>query len=159
MKIASLQIPYLLNIAGNLTEWLTHFYPSPKATFSLLDKLDHCFASLLLGRDIETRESLPGFDDGSGFGMSATDKVRCKSIVEQTRLLVLDVMSNEPQVEELDEDEETDYDMSMGTESESEGPALSTKGGYGVEDDDDDDLHMKVARVYENTVIQLGEAL
>jgi hypothetical protein len=68
----------------------------------------------------------------------------------------VDVMSNAPQVEEL-EDEEPDYDSPMQTDSESEG-AASRGGAYG-EDDDDDALHMDVARVYENTLIQLGEAL
>ncbi|OIW29178.1 hypothetical protein CONLIGDRAFT_409487 [Coniochaeta ligniaria NRRL 30616] len=152
----SLQIPYLLNIAGEFTEWLTHFPPSPTATFSLLRKLDHCFASLLLGRDIETREPLPGFEDGPHSGMSGTDKVRCRSLVEQTRILVVDVMSKEPpQVEEVDE--EADYDTPMETESESEG-AASRGGAYG-EDDDDDGLDMDVAKVYENTLVQLGEPL
>lgn len=150
-----MQIPYLLNIAGELTEWLTHFPPSPNATFSLLRKLDHCFASLLLGRDIETKEPLPGFEDGLHGGMSGTDKVRCKSLVEQTRILIVDVMSKEPQEE--DDDEEADYDTPMETESESEG-AGSRSSAYG-EDDDEDGLDMDVAKVYENTLVQLGEAL
>lgn len=156
--IASLQIPYLLNMAGEFTEWLTHFPPSPAATFSLLRKLDHCFASLLLGRDIVSKEPLPGFEDATSGAMSGTDKVRCKSIVEQTRLLVVDVMGNQPRVEELG-DEETDYDTSVQTESESEAAASSRSGAFGEDDDDDDPLLMDVARVYENTLVQLGEAL
>jgi len=149
LPVASLQIPYLLNIAGSLTEWVTHFPPSPKPTFSLLGKLDHCFASLLLGRDIATKEPLPGFEAGSNLGMSVTDKIRCKSIVEQTRLLIVEVMSR-PQVEELG-DEEMDDDRPVAIESDSE--------GLGDADDDDEDLYMGVATVYENTLVQLGESL
>ena len=108
--------------------------PSPKPTFSLLGKLDHCFASLLLGRDINTNEPLPGFEAGPNFGMTATDKVRCKSIVEQTRLLIVDVM-RKPHVEEV-RNGETDND-----------------------DDADDDLLMDVATVYEDTLTQLGDSL
>lgn len=152
-----MQIPYLLNIAGEFTEWLTHFPPSPPATFSLLRKLDHCFASLLLGRDIATKEPLPGFDDESHGGMSGTDKVRCRSLVEQTRILVVEVMSKEPQGDDDDDDEVADYDTPMETASESEGAASRT-GSYG-EDDDEDGLDMDVAKVYENTLVQLGEAL
>ncbi|KAB5539310.1 meiotic recombination protein DMC1 [Coniochaeta sp. 2T2.1] len=165
----SLQIPYLLNIAGEFDEWLTHFPPSPNATFSLLRKLDHCFASLLLGKDIDTRESLPGFEVASQGGMTATDKVRCRSIVEQTRVEIVNVMSNAQQGGDDEEDQEEDEDDDMDgdyvtptetdRESEAEGSvAPSSMYGEG-EDDDDDRLAMDVAKVYENTLVQLGESI
>lgn len=155
---ASLQVPHLLNIAGELTTWMTSFAPSPPATFSVLRKLDHCFASLLSGRDIESKEPLPGFENGVGAGMSRTDMVRCKSLVEQTRVLVVDIMNKEPEYEERDGMDQEDDGAETGNETETETTATGnfTDSNW---DDDDDALHMDVARVYENTIVQLGEVL
>ncbi|KAK7755010.1 hypothetical protein SLS62_003094 [Diatrype stigma] len=116
----SLQIPYLLNVASALTTYLAAFPPSPRPTFALLQKLDHCFASLLVGRDVKTRDPLPGFavlasgsssSSGSGLlrkpsaaGLSRTDMVRVKSIADETRMLVAVVMSGEADVEDIDDD-------------------------------------------------------
>jgi hypothetical protein len=154
---ASLQIPYLLNIANEFTTWLDSFPPSASATFSVLGKLDHCFASLLKGRDIETNEPLPGFDSGSRSGMSRTDMVRCKSLVEQTRVLIVDVMSKE--AEELDGDDDDDEMDESDAPGQSETEDERPRWGPGAWDEDDDRLHMDVARVYENTLVQLGETL
>jgi hypothetical protein len=140
---ASLQIPYLLNIAGSVNTYLPAFPPSPKSTFALLRKLDHAFSSLLRGEDSDTGELLPGFERGMRAGMSKTDMVRCKGLVETTRVLIVDFMNKEPEsVEDTDEhDVETD-----------------------LEEDDDMDIEerkveMDVARVYEQTIVQLGERL
>ncbi|KAF9882418.1 meiotic recombination protein dmc1 [Colletotrichum karsti] len=141
----SLQIPFLLKIASDFTQWIDAFPPSPKATFSVLTKLDHCFASLLSGRDIDTKEPLPGFENGMRAGMTTTDMVRCRSSVEQTRLVIVEVLSKEPE-EDDDEVEEMDTE----TEEEVFGSAW---------DEDDDRLYMDVARVYEHTIVQLGEKL
>jgi hypothetical protein len=73
LGIASLQIPYLLNIAGSVNTYLPAFPPSPKATFGLLRKMDHAFSSLLKGEDNDTGEILPGFEGGMRGGMSKTD--------------------------------------------------------------------------------------
>lgn len=142
--LASLQIPYLLNIAGSVVEYLQSFPPSPIATFKLLRKLDHTFASLLQGVDSESGEALPGFEGGKG--MSRTDMVRCKSLVETTRVVVVEVMNRGGEVEsELPEESgmETDVNMSAG------------ESAYGLDDEHD----MDVARVYEGTIVQLGEVL
>lgn len=95
----SIQVPYLLNIALAFTEYIEAFNPAPTATFLLLKKLDHCFASLLAGKDIRTGETLPGFEQNTRKGMTRTDMVRCKSLAEQTRLLIAVVMSNVDEVE------------------------------------------------------------
>ncbi|KAE8452743.1 hypothetical protein EG329_013015 [Mollisiaceae sp. DMI_Dod_QoI] len=140
----SLQIPYLLNIALSVTTYITAFPPSPRATFGLLRKLDHAFASLLKGEDSVTGEILPGFSGGKRAGMTKTDMVRCKSLVEQTRVLVVDVMGKEPVLErDVDEsDAETDIEMeSTGWDTEAER------------------YEMDVARAYEQTIEQLGELL
>ncbi|OTA70752.1 hypothetical protein K449DRAFT_460506 [Hypoxylon sp. EC38] len=93
----SLQIPYLLNVALAFNTYLPSFPPSPRPTFALLKKLDHCFASLLIGRDIKSGEPLPGLQN-NGRGFTKTDMVRCKSLTDETRMLVATVMSDEPDV-------------------------------------------------------------
>ncbi|KAI1474422.1 hypothetical protein F4774DRAFT_400625 [Daldinia eschscholtzii] len=93
----SLQIPYLLNVALAFNTYLPSFPPSPGPTFALLKKLDHCFASLLIGRDIKSGDPLPGFQ-GNGRGLTRTDMVRCKSLVDETRMIVAMIMSDEPGV-------------------------------------------------------------
>ncbi|KAI1372559.1 hypothetical protein F4677DRAFT_432028 [Hypoxylon crocopeplum] len=107
----SLQIPYLLNIALAFNTYLPSFPPSPLPTFALLKKLDHCFASLIVGRDIKSGNPLPGFQ-GSGRGLTSTDMVRCKSLADETRMLVAMVMSDEPDVEnfaDADDDDDTAF--------------------------------------------------
>jgi hypothetical protein len=124
------------------------------ATFSVLRKLDHCFASLLAGEDLETHETLPGFENGPRIGgMSRTDMVRCKSIVERSRIIIVDVMAKEPEEEEVRPEEHGD-----GTELDNDAETASGRGAI-WDDDDDDDFHMDVARVYEKTLVKLGETL
>ncbi|KAK7739190.1 hypothetical protein SLS53_005827 [Cytospora paraplurivora] len=164
----ALQVPYLLNIANELTEWATKFPPQPERLFPLLRKLDHCFASLLAGQDAETRETLPGFENGARGVITRTDMVRCKSIVEQTRVVVTELMTRQPQEEEEDDDdnglgEEDDTEQEI-TEAESEPEVTdSAAESSGFVDpnweDPDDDMYMDVARVYERTLVQLGEVM
>ncbi|KAI1767360.1 hypothetical protein GGR53DRAFT_482267 [Hypoxylon sp. FL1150] len=96
----SLQIPYLLNVALAFNTYLPAFPPSPVPTFALLKKLDHCFSSLIVGRDVKSGDPLPGFEKRgyATVGFTRTDMVRCKSIVDDTRMLVAMVMSDEPDV-------------------------------------------------------------
>ncbi|KAK3682844.1 hypothetical protein B0T22DRAFT_295426 [Podospora appendiculata] len=155
----SLQIPYLLNIANDFNTWFTSFPPAPVATFAALRKLDHCFSSLLSGQDIETKETLPGFENGLRHGMSRTDMVRCKSIVEMTRVLIVDVMTKEREPEDVAEEEDgpwtaDDTDIEMANDAED-----GEDDGEDDDDDDDEDMQMDVARVYENTLVQLGLTL
>ena len=112
--------------------------------FALLRKLDYAFASLLQGEDSDTGEILPGFEGGLRGGMSKTDMVRCKGLVEGTRVIVVDVMSKEPETEPEEEEEsgmETDVDEGFGIDTEVQ------------------HFEMDVARVYEQTIVQLGERL
>ncbi|OLN81151.1 hypothetical protein CCHL11_09548 [Colletotrichum chlorophyti] len=151
----SLQIPFLLNIASDFTQWIVAFPPAPKATFSVLTKLDHCFASLLTGRDIETKDDLPGFENGMRAGMTTTDMVRCRSSVEQTRLVIVEVLGQEP--DDDDDDEGGDGENNKtGTDTENDDAIDSP---WDNNDDEDNELYMDVARVYEHTIVQLGERL
>jgi hypothetical protein len=158
-SLASLQVPYLLNLANELNTWLPSFPPAPKATFPILQKLDHCFASLLAGQDYDTKDTLPGFENGLRAGMSRTDMVRCKSLVQQTRVIIMDVMTEVP------EDEEEDGTTPQQHEGDSDdGPTDwakldLTKEKKPVALEDDEPIFMDLARVYEKTLVQLGETL
>ncbi|KAI0439341.1 hypothetical protein F4803DRAFT_50009 [Xylaria telfairii] len=105
----SLQVPYLLNVALAFNTYLPSFSPAPRPTFSLLRKIDHCFASLLVGYDVKTKVPLPGFastvDNSIKSRFSRTDMVRCKSLADETRMLVAMVMSGEVDVVDHAEDE------------------------------------------------------
>ncbi|KAI0407563.1 hypothetical protein F4802DRAFT_516401 [Xylaria palmicola] len=106
----SLQVPYLLNVALAFNTYLPSFPPAPRPTFAFLRKLDHCFASLLVGFDVKTKDPLPGFTsavDSSSHKsrFSRTDMVRCKSLADETRMLVAMVMSGEVDVVDYTEDE------------------------------------------------------
>ena len=73
--------------------------------------------------------------------MSKTDMVRCKSLVENTRVEIVEVMNQETEVEnEKDSENESMTDAS-------------------VAEDGNGEHHMDVARVYENTIVLLGELL
>ncbi|KAK8913099.1 hypothetical protein H634G_08650 [Metarhizium anisopliae BRIP 53293] len=153
----SLQIPFLLKLASDFTQYVRSFPPSPRATFELLRKLDHCFASLLRGQDMDTNETLPGFENGLRSGMTTTDMVRCRSLVEQTRVLIVEVLSSGEVDDEDDEDEDEDTDMDMdGGESAAEAGGNRTPTPWDIEEER---LHMDAARIYENTIVQLGERL
>ena len=154
-SVASLQVPYLLSLALLITQYLPSFPPAPKATFKLLDKLDLAFASLLQGRHIETGEPLPGFEGGRA--VSGTEKVRIKSLVDQTRLCVVNVIGSGGGTESGNgfpddtDDFETEDEMEMIDDDD--------------DDDDDDDVEeidrreMGIARVYDRTVVELGDVL
>lgn len=108
---ASLQIPYLLNVALAFNTYLPAFPPSPVPTFALLKKLDHCFSSLIVGHDAKSGDPLPGFEKRgyATVGFTRTDMVRCKSIADETRMLVAMVMSDEPDVLNYTDADDDDY--------------------------------------------------
>lgn len=85
--------------------------------------------------------------------MTTTDMVRCRSSVEQTRLVIVEVLSKDPDEDDEIEDMDTETDTAAGTETENDEILGS---GW---DEDDDRLCMDVARVYEHTIVQLGERL
>lgn len=115
------------------------FPPSPDHIFPLLRKLDHCFASLLSGEDIVTHEPLPGFENGLRAGMSTTDMIRCRSTALDARTVIMAVLGRMERGEQADAEDES-----------------------GVDEDDDLDMeanYMDAARVYEYTLVKLGETL
>lgn len=123
-------------------QYLPGFRPSPRATFRLLNKLDLAFASLLQGRHVETGEPLPGFERGTV--VSATEKVRMKSIVDQTRVCVVDVIGNSDGVDGEDDDEMEDEMDQDDIEEDVESV---------------DDHEMGIAKVYDKTISELGDTI
>lgn len=66
---------------------------------------------------------------------------------------MVEVLSGVPEDEEDDEESEELVD------TESEDPEPSGNAVSGTWDIDDDRLHLDAARIYENTIVQLGERL
>lgn len=115
-----------------------------------------------MGRDLETKEWLPGFENSMRAGMTTTDMVRCRSLVEQTRVLMVEVMSSGDFDDEEDEQaEETEEEDGLGNQTDDTDAGFSD--GIGLRpatwDIDDDRLHLDAARIYENTIVQLGDRL
>ena len=137
----SLQIPYLLSLALLVLTFVPSFPPAPRTMFRLLRKLDIAFASLLQGRDLDTGEALPGFTGGRG--VSATEKVRIKGLVEKTRVTVVDILNKGGLI---DEDEEGEDSISQ-----------AENDPYGL--DEISHVDMDVARVYDRTIVELGDTL
>ncbi len=150
---ASLQIPYLLNIVLSFSTYLTAFPPDPVPTFALIGKLDHAFASLLLGQDIDSGHSLPGFRGKRG-GMTRTDMVRCKSLVEAMRVLIVEVMSKEA-LADIPGSTDTDGNEQTGTDTDMDTAYGDSESAW----DDELNHDMDVALVFEKTIVQLGESL
>lgn len=150
----SLQVPYLINIALLVQSVVQGMPPSPRTLFRLLGKLDFAFASLLQGRDVESGERLPGFE---GRGVSGTEKVRIRSLVERTRLDVLEAFKRGDFEDEPFEEEEevldTDTDMAL------EGELVLEGDHHEQRTEEDESFDMQIARVYDRTVVELGDSL
>lgn len=147
----SLQVPYLISIALLVGSIIQSMPLTPRSLFRLLRKLDHALASLLQGRDFDTGERLPGFVGNRG--VSGTEKVRIRSLVQRTRV---DIVEAFKKVEfEYDESEETEGDNKM---------EADTNGELVLEGDDreenlEDDVDVQIGRVYDRTMVELGDTL
>ena len=75
--------------------------------------------------------------------MSKTDMVRCKGLVETARVLIVDVMNKEPELDEGIVESGVEIDLEEDAEM----------------DADNQKFEMDVAGVYEQTIMQLGEQL
>ncbi|TKA33366.1 hypothetical protein B0A50_00919 [Salinomyces thailandicus] len=144
----SLQVPYLINLAVVAGNVVTAMPPNPRSLFRVLGKLDHAFASLIQGRDIETGEALPGFEGRRA--VSATEKVRIRSLVERTRVATMAAYKRgefESEVEEV----EDEADDEGGLVLENEDPNAVEEG--------EDSYDMQLARVYDLTMQEVGGSL
>ncbi|KAK0899553.1 hypothetical protein LTR02_009589 [Friedmanniomyces endolithicus] len=145
----SLQVPYLIHLALVLADVVSGMPLSARSLFGCLGKMDRCFASLIQGRDVESGEALPGFEGRRG--VSGTEKVRIRSLVERTRVVVLEAFKKgefdeEPREQEEGEDEDDDMEGGLVLEGEDF-------------DEEEDSWDMQLARVYDRTIQELGDAL
>lgn len=164
IQIVSLQIPQLLSLALLTLTFIPAFPPSPHPLFHLLDKLDSAFASLILGQDVQTGEPLPvPTESGRRGKVNGTEKVRIKSLVERTRVCVVEVLSGSG-VFEWDGGEEEEGgadvmdsgDKDVATETEAE----TDVEGMGMDIDEEVvRWDMEIARVYARTLNELGDEL
>lgn len=136
-----------------ISEYLPLFPFAPHATIRLLGKLDSAFFSLLQGKDTDSGEPLPGFENGRG--ISTTDKVRLKGIVDRTRVVV--VRRGRGNVDEDGEPVDTE------DEQMAESGAEDVVRFEGFENNDNDDEEEweenQIGKVYERTIGELGDEL
>ena len=149
----SIQIPFLLSVAGRFIDYLSKFDFSPRNALKLLKKLDIVFASLLSGTDYESNLPLPNVNSRT---VNVTEKVRLRSIVESSRIAVVNAYRkaaggstiNQRFVNGETEDEGT------ATETETEGGDAISR--FFAEEEDDEDWELEIGRVYERTLDLLG---
>lgn len=85
--------------------------------------------------------------------MTTTDMVRCRSSVEQTRVAIIEALSEKLDDDNMAGQEETDTEDATDNEANDDDPFGSSW------NEDDDMFYMDVGRIYEHTIIQLGERL
>jgi hypothetical protein len=155
-----LQIPYLITIAVQVHNIIQAMPPShPKSLFHILEKLDHAFTSLLQGRDSETGQSLPGLADGRT--VNGTEKVRIRSLVERTRVSVVEAFKRgdfESNGAEMTDAETDDDDLNMDGDASNEDD-LIIEGAEDFVDEEEATIDMQIARVYDRTIVELGDSL
>jgi hypothetical protein len=153
-----LQIPYLINLALLLTTIIADMPATPKYLFRVLAKLDHAFASLLQGKDIESGERLPGFENRRG--VSGTEKVRIRSLIERTRRSVLESLNSGELDDAYESDEDGEKDQSeMDVDGDSDGELILEGDGPYAPSEEEESLEMQIARVYDHTMVELGDSL
>ena len=141
----SLEIPYLLQIAGFACSYLPAFSFST-SLFPLVRKIDQAFAAILQsGESSSGGTTIPS-------KVNMTEKVRIKSLIEETRIAAVNVATS------------TGYDTSLEDVSE-----VDTEDYEAQTEDDDLDNHdanlqnmpvsMALSKIYEKTLEILGDSL
>ena len=129
----------MLSLAGTLVSYMPAF-PFSASTFRILNRLDEGFAMLL-------RTQSPG-SHGTGISVvSKTEKVRIKSLAEETRVAVVNATSDNSYAAATQE-------FSSDEDSEDDDRAL--------EDDVEpyhDEISLSLGRVYKKTLEILGDDL
>ncbi|KAF7506995.1 hypothetical protein GJ744_011019 [Endocarpon pusillum] len=141
----TLQIPYLLSLAGLIAEFLPSFPFNEGPTMHLVDKMDQAFAILLSQRKDST---VPFASDASNQLVSVTDRVRIRSVIESTRVIAVEASTK-------DRASADTQDASEGfTESEYE---ELTSADSNVQSRNS--LNMSISRMYERSLSILGDSL
>lgn len=152
----TLQLPYFISITVRAISCIPMFPPLPRTTLSFLSKLDTALAALLSGSDPDTHEPLPGFKNNRG--ISTTDKVRVKGIVERARSTTTKHLVGE----EGEDAPKINRKADNGTDKED--GFVKFEGFENSDDSDDEEEAYKkdswdVAHVFEKTVVELGDLL
>lgn len=149
--LATLQIPYLLTLAGQVCSYLEAF-PFSVSFFPLAGKIDQGFALLLQAANHDHPGGSPPYH------VSMTDKVRIKSLVEETRVAAVNAASasgyaaSTADISEIDSDEEDDDDDEANIDSDD----------IAVREDEQlsaSTIPLKLSRVYKQTLEILGDSL
>ena len=78
-----------------------------------------------------------------------TDKVRIRSLVQRTRVVIVDVMAKDEREAEPKDDESFDDSMDDNDDDEDDAPDL----------ENEDEWAMEIAKAYDRTLVELGETL
>ncbi|KAJ4357604.1 uncharacterized protein N0V89_002180 [Didymosphaeria variabile] len=152
----TLQLPYLISITVAAINCVPMFPPLPRITLNFLSKLDTAFAALISGTNPDTSEPLPGFKNNRG--ISTTDKVRVKGIVERARATVTKHLVGE-------EDEASPEINRTADNASNKDEGFVKFEGFDNSDDSDDEeeAHKRdereVGHVFEKTIGELGDLL
>ncbi|EED12626.1 conserved hypothetical protein [Talaromyces stipitatus ATCC 10500] len=144
----SIQIPYLISLAGLVNTYFPDYPFQPKPTFRILRKLDIIFASLLVGEDVESGIPLSGFEYTKSI-VSVTEKVRIKSIAEASRIAVVEKRVKDDESHGGEDESENEDDWEDGMDIDGNGDESGRTGLW----------EMEAARVYERTIQYLGDEL
>lgn len=154
-----LQIPYLISLALLLSTIIAGMPANPKQLFGVLAKMDHAFVSLLQGKDVDSGERLPGFENRRG--VSGTEKVRIRSLIERTRRSVMESLKSGELDETYESNEEDNDDENMDLDDEGglEGELILEGDGPYAPGEEEESWEMQIARVYDRTMVELGDSL
>ena len=140
----SIQIPYLLQLAGLACSYLAAF-PFSASVFLLMSKIDQGFATILQPSQNNKAETTISYK------ANMTEKVRIKSLIEETRIAAVNAVSssghaaNVHVVSETETEEETNDKLDERDGNGGTGQNIS--------------VSLALSRVYERTLEILGDSL
>jgi Subunit 11 of the general transcription factor TFIIH len=145
-SIATLQIPFLLSLAGIFADYLPAFPFAERPTICLADKLDQAFA-ILLSQDRDP--ALAVATDTSHHLVSVTDRVRIRSVIESTRIIAVEASAKKP------------ASASGGSQDVSENFTDTDYDDFTPDSHrhDRDSLNMSISKIYEGSLSILGDSL
>ncbi|RMZ76019.1 hypothetical protein DV738_g5143, partial [Chaetothyriales sp. CBS 135597] len=135
----SIQVQYLLALAGTLVSYMPAFPFSP-TVFRILTKFDEAFVTLA---------QTPPPNIGGRAPVSMTDKVRIKSLAANARVTVVNCVTASSSSTTATQDDWSDEEDET-SDGEASGPGTTECG---------DDVDSNIGRVFEKTVEALGDGL
>lgn len=144
-RIATLQVPYLLSLAGLVCSYMPAFLFST-SVFYITGKIDRGFASLLQSSSAGSTEP------PTAHHVSMTEKVRIKSLVEETRITAVNVASSSGLSTNIEDVSELE------TEEEEEEDTDDTNAEQGAQSNDMS-RSLAISKIYKRTLEILGDSL